>query len=66
MTLTEHELAHPLWLKLKEHCEKRLETLRKENERDLNEVKTAKLRGRIAEVNGFLSLENPKPEIRDE
>ncbi len=63
MKLTEHELASPLWRKLKEHWEARMEQLRSENDKNLNEIETARLRGRIAEVKASLDIGTPKPVI---
>lgn len=66
MKLTESELNSPLWLKLKEHWEKRLQTLRAENDKSLNESDTTKLRGRIAEIKANIEIGNPKPIIEME
>ena len=56
MILTQHELQDPVWLKLKAHLEDRLFDLRKQNDADLTQDQTVKLRGRIAEVKKILSL----------
>lgn len=44
------------WVKLGNEYKQRLTTLRKELEGDLDENKTAKVRGRIAEVRRLLAL----------
>ena len=56
MILTIEERRSPLWRKLAEHYESRLESLRNQNDGDRADVDTAKLRGRIAEVKLLLSL----------
>lgn len=67
MNLTEQELQSAVWLRLKEDYQKRLESLRKQNDRHaLTDVETATIRGRIAEVKQFLAIADPKPEINDE
>lgn len=55
------DLNSAVWLKLKAHFEKRLADNRAKNDSPLDPVKTAKLRGRIAEDNYFLSLGSPVP-----
>jgi hypothetical protein len=58
--LEEHEIASPVWQKLKKHYETRIDTLRKVNDRsDLSETDTAKLRGQIAEIKAMLSAGRP-------
>lgn len=56
LILTIEERRSPLWRKLAEHYESRLESLRNQNDGDRVDVETAKLRGRIAEVKLLLSL----------
>lgn len=62
MKLTEHDLASPLWEKLNKHWVDRLTQLRLENEKNLSEIDTARLRGKIAEVKLAQSLGSLKPE----
>lgn len=50
MTLTDAELNSPLWLKLLAHWNKELETLRVLNDGELDELKTAAIRGRIKQI----------------
>ncbi len=60
-------LTVPLaWLKLKPFYEQRLLVLRAQNDGNLTPEKTAKLRGRIAEINVLLSLGTDKPQVPDE
>ncbi len=56
LKLTQGEHNDPLWLKLVAHYEKRLATLRAQNDNAPTEETTARLRGRIAEVKDFLKL----------
>jgi hypothetical protein len=49
----------PTWAKLRRHLEARITELRRQNDSDADPMKTAKLRGRIAELKGLLSLGNP-------
>lgn len=60
MILTEQEILSPLWGKLKEHHQARLESLRLQNDTDKTMEATAKLRGRIMEIKKFLAIENPQ------
>jgi predicted secreted Zn-dependent protease len=46
--LEEHERQHPLWAKLMRHVDARIAALRIENDKQLDELATAQLRGRIA------------------
>lgn len=59
--ITEIESNSALWLKIKAHYEARLQTLREQNDADRDPDKTAKLRGRIAEVKALLGLDAPPP-----
>ena len=54
------------WTVLKKHYEARLETLRRQNDGDLDDSQTRRLRGRIAEVKAFLALGAEQPQIEDE
>ncbi len=66
MNLLPHEVMNPLWVKLKEHFENELTVLRERNDGDLDEIKTAKLRGRLFQIREFLLLERPaEPEPDD-
>jgi len=52
-----------LWLKLAKHVENRILTLRKQNDADQPESKTALLRGRIAELKALLALAEDLPDL---
>lgn len=58
MILTEQEILSPLWAKLKEHYQARLDSLRLQNDTDKTMEATAKLRGRIAEVKKLITLDS--------
>lgn len=53
------ERSTSAWLRVKEHIEKRIETLRKQNDSDKPDLATAKLRGRIAELKELLAAVEP-------
>ncbi len=54
--------TNPLWLELREYYEKRLVTLREQNDNPtLGEIDTAVLRARISETKNFLSLDTDLP-----
>ncbi len=59
--LTNIERESALWKKLELHLLLRLEEARRRNEADLNEVETAKLRGRILELKALLAQAVPAP-----
>ena len=61
MTLEPHEINSPLWAKLKAHYENELAVLRERNDGDLDEIKTAKLRGRLLQIKEFLLLSERTP-----
>jgi hypothetical protein len=52
--LTNHQRTSDTWLLTTKYCEARLEELRRENDKDLDPTRTAKQRGRIAEIQKFL------------
>lgn len=66
MILTEQERNNGLWVKIKADLETRLASLRSENDKDMNETATAKLRGRIAETRRMLDIGVVKPKIEIE
>lgn len=61
LILNSAEKQTALWAKIKAHLESRLETCRKQNDGDADATQTAKMRGRILEIKGFLALENTPP-----
>ena len=52
--LNSHQRSSDVWLLTTKYCEARLEELRRENDKDLDPTRTAKQRGRIAEIQKFL------------
>jgi len=61
--LGHNEIHSALWIRLKEYYEARLITLRQRNDGDLDQIATARVRGRIQEIRNFLALENQAPEV---
>lgn len=59
--LTATELHSQLWMRLQPYLEARLSVHRIKNDGNLSPDETAKLRGRIGEINHLLAL--GKPEI---
>lgn len=63
MKLEDHEREHPLWKKLEAHMEKRLASMRRQNDKDMDHDATVKLRGRIKECNYLLGLARPQEQV---
>lgn len=61
--LTEGEKLSPVWQKLVTYFEDRLLKLQIANSGDLNEIDTAKTRGKIAEVKMLLALNRDRQEL---
>lgn len=59
MTLTELERQSAVWVKVSEELKSRLTSARLKNDGELNEIDTARLRGRIFELKSLLALGNP-------
>lgn len=60
--LDKNDTAQPLWAKLRTHYEAKLAQLRAQNDDPGKDpIKTAALRGRIAEVKALLALASPAP-----
>lgn len=57
-SLTRDERHSALWKKLTEHLTERMNEARRRNDNDLNEIETARLRGRIKELSYLVSLGN--------
>lgn len=55
--LSDTDAHSEAWLRIKEHLEQRLKAYRSQNDGDLDEIKTAKLRGRINELKYLLALD---------
>jgi hypothetical protein len=65
-SLTEHDKASPLWLRLKIHLQDRLAELRHQNDRpNLTEQQTALLRGQIYGLKDVIALDADRPVIKD-
>jgi hypothetical protein len=60
------ERQSAVWMKLKKHLEAELQRLRAKNDSNLDEQRTAILRGRIGQVKAILALENDAPPAPDE
>ncbi len=58
MKLTEADKLSALWQKLEPYLEERISTLRAQNDGELDQLATARLRGRLAELKLILSLRN--------
>lgn len=63
LILNDQEAMTPLWRRMREHMETRRQELREKNDSmDLDAIKTAELRGRIAMLKEILAWEaKPKP-----
>jgi hypothetical protein len=66
MKLTDAEKISPLWIKIKEHLEERIEKHRASNDKTQPADATEKLRGRIAELNYLRGLDKERPQINEE
>ena len=62
----EPDFTSDTWKALVARYESRLEDLRRRNDGDLNDVQTAKLRGRINEIREFLALAKAPEQVADE
>lgn len=58
--LTESEIHTSVWKKVSEHFELRLDSLRDDNDCDLDQIKTANLRGRLKEIKYLLGIAHPE------
>jgi len=63
MKLTDQEVSNPVWLKLKQELERQLKAAREQNDAQLDEIETAALRGKIANLKRVLAIGEPGPEI---
>ena len=61
-SLTAFERDSALWQKLLTHYTKRLQELREQNDGNLTELQTARLRGNIAFCREFLALNKDLPQ----
>lgn len=61
--LTTEERNSNMWRKLMEHFEWRLDSLRQQNDSNRDQIETANLRGKIAELKLVMSLNKDLPGI---
>lgn len=54
------ESGSPTWVFVAGYCGKRLDVLRSDNDGDLDQIKTANIRGQIQAIKDILDLPNPK------
>ena len=62
----EPDFTSDTWKALVIRYESRLEDLRRKNDGDLNEIQTAKIRGRINEIREFLALAKDPEQVANE
>lgn len=55
--LNVQELQSPVWVKLRDHLNERLDYLRKQNDCVMTEQATASLRGQILQVKALLAID---------
>jgi hypothetical protein len=56
LKLVPHERQHPIWMKIEEELNRRIDVLRRMNDGAFDEIQTARLRGRIAELKDLLAM----------
>lgn len=61
--LTQEDFKTPMWQRMREHVEARLNHLRQINDQNHDMEKTASIRGAIAELKGLLALDKSKPGV---
>jgi hypothetical protein len=59
MTLSDIERHSALWKKIDTKLQERMEVFRQKNDADLNDIETAKLRGRIAMIKEIAAWGDP-------
>lgn len=64
--LTDEDRRSATWQKIKAYMDKRVELLRAKNDKNLDERKTALLRGSIAELKHLMNLGTERPMVPDE
>ena len=55
--LTEYEAHQSSWAKIKTHLNDQLRIFREQNDNDLDEIKTAKIRGKISLIKELLAAD---------
>jgi hypothetical protein len=66
MKLSESEKVSACWVKLEKHIKEQIEILRLRNDKDIDPIATAKLRGRIFELNNILNLATSDERVVEE
>lgn len=61
--LTKSERDAPVWHRLMRHLEEKRAELRAKNDGDLDAIKTANMRGQIAQISAILDLNKDRPVI---
>lgn len=64
--LNEIEIKSALWLKIEAWANGQIDLLRKRNDGDLDNMATAKLRGKISALKALLDLAQPDPTITNQ
>ena len=63
LEITASDKSNPLWEKLLEMFEQRIDHLRRENDKPVDAIETAKLRGGIAELKRLINMDKEKPVV---
>lgn len=66
MNLSPIEAHSPIWAKIKQHLQERLEVARARNDGDLDAIETARLRGRIQTLKELIALDESPVPVADE
>lgn len=61
--LSHIEAQSAFWQKIKAHLDERLQRLREKNDGNLDERRTAELRGAIREIKNLAALDKPAPSV---
>jgi len=61
MTLSDIERHSALWKKISEHLAAQMDIARKQNDGELNDTQTARLRGKIQAYKELIAVGNPIP-----
>ncbi len=60
--LTEAERLSGAWKTIKDYAEQRIALLREKNDKNLDPVKTAQVRGALSELKNLAALDQPAPQ----
>lgn len=66
MKLSPSDIQSSLWMRMKEHYEARLKSLREKNDGRLDVETTARVRGRIATCKEILALGDPQAPVESD